>query len=146
MTQYGLLPGDFPSSSTSSNIKIPAGLQIRRWEAIDAGKYIPSEYLDAVHARKAERARVREECVRLLKEMDDVEAHDLVKVDAKERKTQESKVVERGRVEVRLFYLRRRQCLRYSNRLVCLSPEQAGRGPPPPRTQGEAPRRSKSRR
>jgi hypothetical protein len=100
LTHYGLLPGDFPSSSTSSNVKIPASLQIRRWEAIEPEKYIPAEHLDAVNSRKAERVRVREECVRILKEMDDVEAHDLVKGDGKERKTHEAKTVERGRVEV----------------------------------------------
>lgn len=36
----------------------------------------------------------------MLKEMDDVEAHDLVKGDGKDRRTQETKTVERGRVEV----------------------------------------------
>ena len=106
MTHYGLLPGDFPSSSTSSNTKIPAGLQIRRWEAIEPEKYIPSEHLDAVNSRRAERVRVREECVRLLKAMDDIEAHDLVKGDGKERKTQEAKAVERGRVEVSVAWIR----------------------------------------
>ena len=103
LVHYGLLPGDFPSSSTSSNVKIPAGLQIRRWEAVEPEKYFPSEHLDAVNARKAERSRVREECVRILKDMDDIEAYDLVKgekEDKKERKTHEFKTVERGRVEV----------------------------------------------
>ena len=106
LTHYGLLPGDFPSSSTSSNTKIPAGLQIRRWESIEPEKYIPSEHLDAVNSRRAERLRVREECVRLLKAMDDIEVHDLVKGDGKERKTQESKAVERGRVEVSVAWIR----------------------------------------
>jgi len=105
LTHYGLLPGDFPSSSTSSNIKIPAGLQIRRWEAIEPEKYIPAEHLDAATSRKAERVRVREECVRILKEMDDIEAYELVKGDGKERKTQEAKTVERGRVEVCTFWI-----------------------------------------
>jgi hypothetical protein len=103
LVHYGLLPGDFPSSSTSSNIKIPAGLQIRRWEAVEPEKHFPSEHLDAVNARKAERSRVREECVKILKDMDDIEAYDLVKgekEDKKERKTHETKMVERGRVEV----------------------------------------------
>ena len=105
LTHYGLLPGDFPSSSTSSNIKIPSGLQIRRWEAIEPEKYIPAEHLDAATSRKAERVRVREECVRILKEMDDIEAYELVKGDGKERKTQEAKTVERGRVEVCTFWI-----------------------------------------
>lgn len=35
-----------------------------------------------------------------MKELDDIEAHDLVKGDGKERKTNEAKTVERGRVEV----------------------------------------------
>jgi hypothetical protein len=104
LTHYGLLPGDFPSSSTSSNTKIPAGLQIRRWEANEPEKYFPTEHLDAVNARKAERLRVREECVRILRNMDDIEAHDLVKgdkEDKKEKKTQEAKPADRGRVLVR---------------------------------------------
>jgi hypothetical protein len=100
LTHYGLQPGDFPSSSTSSNVRIPAGLQIRRWEATEPEKYIPSEHLDAVNTRKAERVRVREECVKILKEMDVIEAHELVKGDGKEKKTHETKTVERGRVEV----------------------------------------------
>lgn len=107
LTHYGLLPGDFPSSSTSSNIKIPASLQIRRWEAIELERYIPAEHLDAANSRKAERVRVREECVRILKEMDDIEAYDLVKGDGKERKTHEAKTVERGRVEVCIIWTRK---------------------------------------
>jgi len=38
--------------------------------------------------------------------MDDIEVHDLVKGDGKERKTQESKAVERGRVEVSVAWIR----------------------------------------
>lgn len=102
---YGLLPSDFPSTSSSS-IKIPAPLQIRRWEAIDPEKYFPAEHHPAIRARAAERERVRAECLRLLGELDDVEARDLIKgdkeekTDKKEKKRVDPQPVERESVEV----------------------------------------------
>lgn len=45
--------------------------------------------------------------MRILKEMDDIEAYDLVKGDGKERKTHEAKTVERGRVEVCIIWTRK---------------------------------------
>lgn len=58
-----------------------------------------------VATRKTEREAVREECVKILKGLDDVEAHDLIRGDKDpkaDRKAEivESVVRERGRAEV----------------------------------------------
>lgn len=103
---YGLIPSDFPSSS-SAPVKIPAALQIRRWEANTPETYFAAEHHPALSARKAERDRVRAECVRILGVLDDVESRDLVKGDKddksdKKAKKEDVKVFDRESVEVRL--------------------------------------------
>ncbi|WWC87861.1 uncharacterized protein L201_002758 [Kwoniella dendrophila CBS 6074] len=79
LTQYGFLPSDFsPSTSTT---KIPAALQIRCWEANDIQKYFSSDQLEGILARKKEREQAREECLRILNGLDDIERLELIKGD-----------------------------------------------------------------
>lgn len=71
-------------------------------------KYFAAEDLPAVRTRKVEREKVRAECVRILRDMDDIEARDLVKADRedkKDRKREEVKVANRDSLEVRLRHL-----------------------------------------
>lgn len=108
-SHYGLIPSDFPSSS-SAPVKIPAALQIRRWEANEPLKYFPAEHHEVLSARKAEREKVRAECVRILGQLDDVEARELVKGEKGEKedrpdksvKKEDAKVFDRSSIEVRL--------------------------------------------
>lgn len=84
LQHYGYLPTDFPSSS-SSVPKIPASLQIRRWEAINPEAYFSAEQCQTLKQRQAERVAARQECLRLLAAMDDVERWELVKGDGKDK-------------------------------------------------------------
>lgn len=76
LTQYGFTAADFGGGA-----RFPAGLQIRVWEANDVNKYFPAENVAYVLDRRAERQRAREECIRLLAAMDDLEKHELFKGD-----------------------------------------------------------------
>ena len=103
-----MIPTDFPSSS-SAPVKIPAGLQIRRWEANESLKYFPAEHHEVLSARKAEREKVRSECIRILGQLDDVEAKEMIKGDKGEKedksdkaiKKEDNKAFDRSSVEVR---------------------------------------------
>jgi hypothetical protein len=89
---HGFLPGDFPLSSSSSAAKLPAGLQLRCWEARDPENYFSAEQCAVYRTRKVERERARAECLRLLDAMDDVEKLELLqgeKGDEKEKVTKE---------------------------------------------------------
>jgi hypothetical protein len=85
LQSYGFLPSDFPSSSTTT-VKIPAALQIRRWEAIEPEKWFTPEQCVTLEQRKTERQAARTECLRILGEMDDVEKWELLKGESKESK------------------------------------------------------------
>ncbi|WWC96983.1 hypothetical protein V866_003860 [Kwoniella sp. B9012] len=77
--QYGFLPSDFaPSSSTT---KVPAALQIRCWEANDLQKHFPSDQLEELLIRRKAREQAREECVKILDGLDDIEKLELIKGD-----------------------------------------------------------------
>nr|XP_019050366.1 hypothetical protein I302_00796 [Kwoniella bestiolae CBS 10118]OCF29296.1 hypothetical protein I302_00796 [Kwoniella bestiolae CBS 10118] len=77
--QYGFLPSDFsPSSSTT---KVPAALQIRCWEANDLQKYFPADQLEEIMRRRKEREAARQECLRILHGLDDIEKLELIKGD-----------------------------------------------------------------
>jgi hypothetical protein len=82
---YGLLSSDFPASA-SGPTKVPAALQIRFWEAINPEQHFPADQLEAVKSRQAERRAARDEVVRLLEALDDVEKMDLLKGDKEEKK------------------------------------------------------------
>jgi hypothetical protein len=81
---YGLLSSDFPASA-SGPTKVPAALQIRFWEAINPERYFPGDQHEALKSRQAERRAARDEVVRLLESLDDVEKMDLLKGDKEEK-------------------------------------------------------------
>lgn len=90
---YGFVSSDFsPSTSTT---KIPATLQIRCWEALEPEKYFTDEQITVLASRRAERVRMRAECVRLLGEMDDIEKLELLKGDKGEKREKGDKGVKR---------------------------------------------------
>lgn len=67
LKQYGFLPTDFGIAAS----KLPAGLQIRCWEANNASQYFPEDQLAVLEARRSEREHAREECERLLAGLDE---------------------------------------------------------------------------
>ena len=82
---YGLIPADF-SASGSSLLKVPAGLQIRCWEAKEPERYLSAEHCAMLRARKEERERARLDCLRLLDGLNSMEKMDLLKGDKVEEK------------------------------------------------------------
>ena len=81
-TNYGFRLEDFPSSSSK---KLPVALQIPRWEVTDLAAHFPAEQLDALRTRQTVRRRAREECIRILADMDDVERIEVLKGDKGDR-------------------------------------------------------------
>jgi hypothetical protein len=84
VTDFGLLSTDFPPSA--NDVKLPVGLQLRCWEAKDLDQYYTPEECGIWHARVEERKRVREECLRILEGLDDVEKVELLRGDKGEDK------------------------------------------------------------
>lgn len=76
--QYGLIPADIAKSCPDVT-KIPASLQIRRWEAKKPSVHFDEQQLPIVRARMAERAAAREEVVRLLGSMSAEQLDSLLK-------------------------------------------------------------------
>ena len=100
MHDYGLAPSDFGPSSSSS--KVPAGLQIRCWEANQPEKYFTEEQCGMLSVRREERTRARAECLKLLDAMDDLEKLDFLKGDKVEEKEKSAKRVEVRQVPLRI--------------------------------------------
>nr|KIR86925.1 hypothetical protein I308_02614 [Cryptococcus tetragattii IND107] len=73
LRHYGFFPSQFPSG-----VKIPSSLQIRCWEVNEPEKWFPSEQVEALCARRAERESVTEECFKLLQGMTDAQKLELV--------------------------------------------------------------------
>ncbi|KIR70682.1 hypothetical protein I310_05533 [Cryptococcus deuterogattii CA1014] len=73
LRHYGFFPSQFPNG-----VKIPSSLQIRCWEVNEPEKWFPSEQLEALRARRAERESVTEECFKLLQGMTDAQKLELV--------------------------------------------------------------------
>ncbi|KJE03646.1 hypothetical protein I311_02686 [Cryptococcus gattii NT-10] len=73
LRHYGFFSSQFPNG-----VKIPSSLQIRCWEVNEPEKWFPSEQLEALRARRAERESVTEECFKLLQEMTDAQKLELV--------------------------------------------------------------------
>ncbi|KIR69580.1 hypothetical protein I314_00694 [Cryptococcus bacillisporus CA1873] len=72
LRHYGFFPSQFPNG-----VKIPSSLQIRCWEVNEPEKWFPSEQLEALRARRAERESVTEECFKLLQGMTDAQKLEL---------------------------------------------------------------------
>ncbi|KAL0252365.1 hypothetical protein I308_101754 [Cryptococcus tetragattii IND107] len=72
LRHYGFFPSQFPSG-----VKIPSSLQIRCWEVNEPEKWFPSEQVEALCARRAERESVTEECFKLLQGMTDAQKLEL---------------------------------------------------------------------
>ncbi|WVQ74587.1 hypothetical protein IAR50_004188 [Cryptococcus sp. DSM 104548] len=84
LRQYGFLPSDFPPPTP----RLPAHLQIRCWQVLDVPKYFPADQLESLQARQEERERAREECLRIVQGLDDVEKHELLgRKDDKDKET-----------------------------------------------------------
>lgn len=75
LKQYGFQPSDFGVA------RIPAGLQIRCWEAKNLDTYFPSDRVPELLSRRAEREQARQECERIVGDMDDVEKTEFLKGD-----------------------------------------------------------------
>ncbi|KIR55385.1 hypothetical protein I315_01971 [Cryptococcus gattii Ru294] len=73
LRHYGFFSSQFPNG-----VKIPSSLQIRCWEVNEPEKWFPSEQLEALRARRAERESVTEECFKLLQGMTDAQKLELV--------------------------------------------------------------------
>lgn len=87
---YGFLATDFPSSSTGST-RIPVALQIRSWEPKEE-KYLSGEQISTINARRDERRAARREVEQALKDMDDVDAHELLKGEAEDRPKEKKRI------------------------------------------------------
>lgn len=72
LRHYGFFPSQFPNG-----VKIPSSLQIRCWEVNEPEKWFPSEQLEALRARRAERESVTEECFKLVQGMTDAQKLEL---------------------------------------------------------------------
>lgn len=62
LKHYGFTSADFNIAAS----KLPAGLQIRCWEANDLEKYFPADRIADLKARRAVRERAREDCELML--------------------------------------------------------------------------------
>jgi len=92
---YGFQPTDFASTSTNT-VKVPVALQIRAWEPIESTRWLSAEQTELLAQRKAERIQAREEVIKLLEGMDDVEKMELLDKEKKEKTVKEAEPV-RGR-------------------------------------------------
>lgn len=91
--QYGFKPADFGVT------RIPAGLQIRCWEAKDLNQYFPADKVAELAARRAEREQAREECERMLAAMDDAEKAEFLKGDKAEKVEKKGDTEDKPKVE-----------------------------------------------
>lgn len=79
LEQYGVLPTDFPSSSSSTR-RIPVALQIRSWEPKKL-EYLTEEQKVTLKERKEIRTEARRQIEAELKALDDIELFELAKGD-----------------------------------------------------------------
>nr|XP_018264705.1 uncharacterized protein I303_02882 [Kwoniella dejecticola CBS 10117]OBR86863.1 hypothetical protein I303_02882 [Kwoniella dejecticola CBS 10117] len=93
MKHYGFVPSDF--SPSTSTVKIPAALQIRCWEANDVEQHFPAGQTEEIVTRRKEREQAREDCLRILTGLDDIEKLELIKGE-KVDKTQTKEVKEKA--------------------------------------------------
>ncbi|ORY24369.1 hypothetical protein BCR39DRAFT_546875 [Naematelia encephala] len=79
---YGYTPSSFAPFNITT--KLPTSLQSKFWEAREADRWFTSEQVAILDERRKERERAREECLKLLDALDDVEKLELLTGEAKE--------------------------------------------------------------
>ncbi|EIW66562.1 hypothetical protein TREMEDRAFT_34970, partial [Tremella mesenterica DSM 1558] len=84
---YGFTREDFPVTPR----KLPVSLQIIRWEVREISVYLPTDQVEVVRSRIAIYEKARQQCLRILESMDDIEKLELLRSEKAEKVTGKDK-------------------------------------------------------